>query len=168
VSEQLLNILKLALLALLYLFFFRVLRAVWAELKPPKPVGVPAGGAAGGAKRPPKSPKAAKAPKASKAKKGSSLVPSQLLVVEPVTLKGMAYPLGDDVTLGRAAGCQITLDDNFVSQLHTRIHRRDGNYVVEDLGSTNGTYLNRTKVGAPMVMQRGDRLQVGNIVLELV
>jgi pSer/pThr/pTyr-binding forkhead associated (FHA) protein len=54
-----------------------------------------------------------------------------------------------------------------VSQLHTRVFRRDGQFMVEDLGSTNGTYLNRQKVSGPMVMQRGDKLKVGNTVLEL-
>jgi pSer/pThr/pTyr-binding forkhead associated (FHA) protein len=54
-----------------------------------------------------------------------------------------------------------------VSQLHARVFTRDGQLLVEDLGSTNGTYLNRAKVAGPMVMQKGDRLQVGNTVLEV-
>ena len=45
--------------------------------------------------------------------------------------------------------------------------QRDGTVYVEDLGSTNGTYLNRNKVTGPMVFQRGDKLQIGNTVLEL-
>ena len=83
------------------------------------------------------------------------------------TSKGRSYPLGDEITVGRAAGCQVTLDDTYVSQLHARVFARDGQLFVEDLGSTNGTYLNRQKVAGPMVMQPGDRLQVGNTVLEL-
>lgn len=168
VSEQLLNILKIALLALLYLFFFRVLRAVWAELKPPKAVSVtPPGVVAGAAARPPKAAKAPKAPKQPKARRGTPVAPTQLVVQEPVGLRGQVFALADELTLGRAAGCQVTLDDTFVSSLHARVYRRDGNYVVEDLGSTNGTYLNRKKVAGPMMVQRGDRLQVGNVVLEL-
>jgi pSer/pThr/pTyr-binding forkhead associated (FHA) protein len=69
--------------------------------------------------------------------------------------------------VGRAAGCQVTLDDTYVSQLHARIFHRDGDLFVEDLGSTNGTYLNRAKVSGPMAMKPGDRLQVGSVVLEL-
>jgi pSer/pThr/pTyr-binding forkhead associated (FHA) protein len=61
----------------------------------------------------------------------------------------------------------VTVDDTFVSQIHARVFARDGQYLVEDLGSTNGTYLKRKKVTGPMVMQPGDRLQVGNTVLEL-
>jgi len=54
-----------------------------------------------------------------------------------------------------------------VSQLHARVFARDGQYLVEDLGSTNGTYLNRARVTGSIVMKRGDRLQVGNTVMEL-
>ena len=64
-------------------------------------------------------------------------------------------------------GRRVVVDDTFVSQIHARVFAREGQYLVEDLGSTNGTYLNRKKVSGPMVMQRGDRLQVGNTVLEL-
>lgn len=71
------------------------------------------------------------------------------------------------MTVGRAAGCQVTLDDTYASQLHARLFLRDGQILVEDLGSTNGTWLNRQKVTGPMVMQRGDQLQVGSTVLEL-
>jgi pSer/pThr/pTyr-binding forkhead associated (FHA) protein len=47
------------------------------------------------------------------------------------------------------------------------VFARDGQYLVEDLGSTNGTYLNRARVSGSIVMKRGDRLQVGNTVMEL-
>src|SRR5205814_7656285 len=93
--------------------------------------------------------------------------PTELISVEPVDHAGRRYPLGDEITVGRAAGCQVTVDDTYVSQLHARVFTRDGQLFVEDLGSTNGTYLNRTKVAGPMAMQRGDRLQVGNVVLEV-
>jgi hypothetical protein len=157
VSEQLLFVLKLCLLALLYLFFFRVLRAVWAEIKAPAPAG-PASPA-----RPGKPDRQARKEARQEARKP---VP-HLLVIEPADQKGRSYQIGNEVTLGRAAGCQITVDDNFVSQLHARVFARDGRFLVEDLGSTNGTYLNRQKVAGPMVISPGDRLQVGNTILEL-
>jgi pSer/pThr/pTyr-binding forkhead associated (FHA) protein len=69
--------------------------------------------------------------------------------------------------VGRAGGCQITLDDTYVSQLHARVFRREGQLYVEDLGSTNGTYLNRKKVTAPIAVRKGDRLQIGKTVMEL-
>ena len=156
-DEQLLTILKLCLLALLYLFFFRVLRAVWAEIRAPKPVLATGGAVAA-------TPKQA-ARQARKAERKA--VPVQLAIVAPPELKGRAYPLGDEVTVGRAPGCGVTLDDTYASQLHARVFARDGQLFVEDLGSTNGTYLNRQKVQGPQVMRRGDRLQVGNTVMEL-
>ena len=151
-SDQLLFILRLCLLALLYLFFFRVLRAVWAEIKPPAVARSIA----------PEAP-------SRKVKRAKAKAPkrSELLVLDPPEQRGHTYPLGDELTLGRAAGCHVVVDDTFVSQIHARVFARDGQYLVEDLGSTNGTYLNRKKVSGPMLMQRGDRLQVGNTVLEM-
>lgn len=151
--DQLLNLLKLFLLLLLYLFFLRVLRAVWAEVNPPKQADAPPkpkrerGGRRSGGGR----------------KHGAAL----LRVVAPPELRGVSYPLGEEMTLGRAAGCQVTIEDTYASQLHARVFKRDGKVYVEDLGSTNGTYLNRRKVTGPMVLQRGDKLQIGNTVLEL-
>jgi pSer/pThr/pTyr-binding forkhead associated (FHA) protein len=163
VSDQLLFILKLCLLALLYLFFFRVLRAVWAELKAPAPApaaGVPAGAPA---------PKASAAPnrKERKAAERAARTVPQLVVLEPADQRGRSYQLGNEASIGRAAGCQITVDDTYVSQIHARVFQHEGQWYVEDLGSTNGTWMNRQKVSGPMQLQRGDRLQVGNTVLEL-
>ena len=89
------------------------------------------------------------------------------MVVEPPQQRGRRYDLENEVTVGRAAGCQVTIDDTYASQLHARVFNRDGQLFVEDLGSTNGTFLNRKKVQGPQVLHRGDRLQVGNTVLEL-
>jgi pSer/pThr/pTyr-binding forkhead associated (FHA) protein len=159
VPDTLLTILKFCFLALLYLFFMRVLRAVWAEMKNPPPAATAAapapapaparnwsGGARGG---------------------GNSKAGGRLRVIEPADTKGQTYELADELTVGRAGGCQITLDDTFVSQLHARVFRRDGQLFVEDLGSTNGTFLNRKKVTAPIAMRKGDRLQIGKTVMEL-
>lgn len=154
--DQLLNLLKIFLLVLLYLFFLRVLRAVWTEINP-KPAEAAAGG---GTKQRPMKPRQAR-------KAGRSGQP-QLRVIEPPGLRGQAYPLDEEVTLGRAGGCQVPLEDAYASQMHARVFHRDGRWYVEDLGSTNGTYLNRRRVAGPMVMKRRDRIQIGNTVLELV
>jgi hypothetical protein len=150
VPESLLTILKLFLLVLLYLFFFRVLRAVWAEISGPRLGEAPARRSRR-ERRPPR---------------GRSREP-HLVVIEPDDQRGRAFELADELTVGRAAGCQIVLDDTYVSQLHTRIFTRDGQLMVEDLGSTNGTYLNNRKVSGPMMMGRGDKLRVGKTVMEL-
>jgi hypothetical protein len=151
VPEPLLNVLKICLLVLLYLFFFRVLRAVWAEVNLAKATTTPARGER-------------KAPRRTRSRERR---PPKLTVVEPASIAGQTYPLGDELTVGRAAGCQITLDDTYASQIHARIFTRDGQLYVEDLGSTNGTYLNRRKVSAPMVVSDGDRIQIGSTVMEV-
>jgi pSer/pThr/pTyr-binding forkhead associated (FHA) protein len=153
VPDQLLNLLKLFLLLLLYLFFLRVLRAVWTEVNPPKPVEAP-----------PKPKRDRAARRTSGTRKQGPLV---LRLVAPPELKGRSFPLGEEVTVGRAAGCQVTIDDTYASQLHARVFLRDGQVFVEDLGSTNGTYLNRRKVAGPMLVSPGDRVQVGSTVMEL-
>ncbi|HWG73444.1 MAG TPA: FHA domain-containing protein [Acidimicrobiales bacterium] len=153
--SSLLTFLKYIFLAVLYLFFLRVLRAVWIELRDPKVV--PAG--AGAAPSPAGSPAARPAP---------PQPVERLTVVAPVERAGHVYHLGEELTVGRAPGCGVSLaDDSFVSQLHARVFRRDGEYFVEDLGSTNGTLLNNHKVAAPVALRPGDRLQIGKTVLEL-
>ena len=151
--ESLLTILKFCFLALLYLFLLRVVRAVWAEVAGPR-AARPAPGAA------------ASAP-ARRRERGSAKGVLRLRVVEPAAQRGRAYELADELTVGRAAGCQITLEDTYASQLHARVFRKDGQLFVEDLGSTNGTYLNRKKVTAAIPLHKGDRLQVGKTVMEL-
>jgi pSer/pThr/pTyr-binding forkhead associated (FHA) protein len=161
-DEQLLTILKLCLLALLYLFFFRVLRAVWAEVRGPQLASAASRQAA------PAAAAATAAPSGRQVRKAERKAsPVQLVIVEPAAQRGRTFPLAEELTVGRAAGCQVTLDDTFASQIHARVFARDGQLFVEDLGSTNGTYLNRTKVSGPQVMRRGDRLQVGSTTLEL-
>jgi len=148
VPEPLLDILKLCLLALLYLFFVRVMRAVWSEVTLPRATP------------------AAPQPRQRRERRSRGRA-GQLVIIEPAEHKGRSFPLGEELTVGRAAGCHVTVDDNYVSQLHARVFTRDGQLMVEDLGSTNGTYLNRTKVTSPIGMKRGDRLKVGMTVMEI-
>lgn len=151
--EQLLTILKFCFLAVLYLFFVRVLRAVWAEVRPPRAAAA----------------SVAQAPaRPARASLGGNRPPGKLKVVEPAERRGRVYELSDELTVGRAGGCQVALgEDTYVSQLHARVFRREGQFYVEDLGSTNGTYVNRKKVTAPIAIRKGDRLQVGKTVMEL-
>ena len=151
--DPLLTILKFCFLAILYLFFVRVLRAVWAEVRPSKR-------AMAAAQLTPQKPV--------RASIGGNRPPGKLKVVEPVERRGRTYELSDELTVGRAGGCQVALgEDTYVSQLHARVFRREGQFYVEDLGSTNGTYVNRKKVTAPIAIRKGDRLQVGKTVMEL-
>jgi hypothetical protein len=151
VPESLLTILKFCFLALLYLFFIRVVRAVWTEVTASPPAPVAAG-------PPPQAKRERGAPKRAVA---------HLRIVEPAAQRGRTYDVADELTIGRAAGCQIPLEDSYASQLHARVFRRNAELLVEDLGSTNGTFLNRKKVDSAVPIRKGDRLQVGKTVLEL-
>ena len=157
--DSLLTILKFCLLALLYLFFLRVLRAVWAEMNAPRTVAASAGAPARSARNWGGSNRGGGG--------GGARAGGRLRVIEPAETKGQTYDLDDELTVGRAGGCHITLDDTFVSQLHARVFRRETQLYVEDLGSTNGTFLNRKKVTSPIAIRKGDRLQIGKTVMEL-
>jgi hypothetical protein len=90
------------------------------------------------------------------------------LIVTGGTLAGTRITLGEaPITIGRAEDSTLVITDDYASARHARLVPRAGQWYVEDLGSTNGTYLNRSKVSGPMVMQKGDRLQIGNTVLEV-
>jgi hypothetical protein len=74
---------------------------------------------------------------------------------------GMAYDLGESVTLGRG-DVEIQLEDPFASSRHARISRQGHVLVIEDLGSTNGTYLNGEPLNGPQPLHPGDRIRIGD------
>src|ERR1700722_10490240 len=162
--DSLLTALKLVFLGLLYLFFLRVIRAVWVELREPKGVQVALA-------PPPPAPRATVRAGGSPQRGGwgaRNADAEHLVVREPAELYGQTFELGDELTVGRAIGCGVSLpDDTFVSTLHARVFRRDGALYVEDLGSTNGTFLNDRPVNGTLPLNKGDRLQVGKSILEL-
>lgn len=163
--EQLLTILKLCLLALLYLFFLRVLRAVWTEVTPPRTATAERAVAAAPVAKGGRAAKGTK-PRSARSRRKAG-VPTRLVVVEPLPRAGMEFALGPELTIGRAPGCSMVFDEQYVSQVHARIFVRDGSVFVEDLGSTNGTWVNGARAVGQMPARLGDRVQVGNIVLEV-
>ena len=90
------------------------------------------------------------------------------LVVVEGALAGTVIPLGAaDVTLGRAPDSTIVLDDDYASNAHARLSLVNGTWVVSDLGSTNGTWIDRQRIVAPTQLLVGHQLKVGRTVLEL-
>ncbi|MFE1952191.1 MULTISPECIES: FHA domain-containing protein FhaB/FipA [Streptomyces] len=91
------------------------------------------------------------------------------LVVSEGTLTGTTVALqGQTITLGRAHDSTIVLDDDYASSRHARIYPdRDGQWIVEDLGSTNGTYLDRTRLTTPQPIPLGAPIRIGKTVIEL-
>ncbi|MQY35865.1 FHA domain-containing protein FhaB [Streptomyces sp. RB17] len=94
--------------------------------------------------------------------------PSKLVVTEG-TLTGTTVALqGQTITLGRAHDSTIVLDDDYASSRHARIYPdRDGQWIVEDLGSTNGTYLDRSRLTTPTPIPLGAPIRIGKTVIEL-
>jgi hypothetical protein len=86
------------------------------------------------------------------------------LVVEraPGHAPGMEYEIGEGAVLGRGDQAEIRLDDPFASSRHARVIRQGGIIVVEDLGSTNGTYLNEELLAGPQPLHPGDRVRIGD------
>ncbi|GAA1260106.1 antibiotic biosynthesis regulator FhaB [Kitasatospora nipponensis] len=94
--------------------------------------------------------------------------PTQLVVVEGA-LAGTTVALqGQVITLGRAHDSTIVLDDDYASSRHARIYPdQAGQWTVEDLGSTNGTYLDRQRLTVPTPLQPGMPIRIGRTVIEL-
>ncbi|HYO60796.1 MAG TPA: FHA domain-containing protein [Actinomycetota bacterium] len=152
--DLVLLILKYVFLAILWIFVARAVRAVLIELRPAKAAS-PAG------------PRAAPVPSQPPSRK-TKKAPAKAVVIEGTTLKGKSFPLSGELTIGRSEQCHVHVEgDTYVSTVHARIFQRDGSYMVEDLGSTNGTYLNRRRITAPAELQRGDLVKVGKTVLEM-
>jgi hypothetical protein len=146
-SEQVLTVLKFCLLALLYLFLARVVWVVVGELR-----GTPA-----------VAPRPAPAPAATRRRRQWRIV-----VRRPEANAGKDFPIEGDVTIGRGAGCTLTLTtDTFASQVHARLNERDSHLWIEDLGSTNGTFVNGKRVSEPVRLRKGDQIQIGETVFEV-
>ncbi|MET0458001.1 MAG: FHA domain-containing protein [Ilumatobacteraceae bacterium] len=168
-TDQALDILKLVLLGLLYLFFARVLWAVWSEVRsansratapptaPPAPPLVDATVAADVPRR----------RRSGKPSKGRGGQVARLVIVEPKARRGATFPLGHEITVGRDPSSTVTIEgDTFVSSTHLRIYDVDGQAMVEDLGSTNGSFHNGNRLVGARLLHPGDRIQVGHTVLE--
>jgi pSer/pThr/pTyr-binding forkhead associated (FHA) protein len=160
-TDLALDILKLILLAMLYLFFVRVLWAVWQEVRTDRRV------VASHTVNERSETRAAPVPKPRKAPKGRRGRVGRLVILEPKARRGTTFPLNGEITLGRDPGCTVMIEgDTFVSQRHARVFVVDGQPMVEDLGSTNGSFHNGNRLHGSRLLHPGDRVQVGYTVLE--
>ena len=89
-------------------------------------------------------------------------------MLAPASMAGSVFDLQSETTIGRAPGCGVVIDDARVSKLHARLFHSGGRWVVEDLGSTNGTLLNDQVLDLAKNVGPGDRIQVADHVMELV
>jgi hypothetical protein len=155
-SEAVLTVLKFCFLALLYLFLYRVVRLTLRELRAPAVTAEGAG-----------APRAAPAPPRRERRPERGTL--RLRIIEPAGRRGETHAIDRELTVGRGAGCAIVLgEDTYVSQLHARLFQQNGEGYIEDLGSTNGTYVNGKLISGATRLRRGDQVQVGQTVAEIV
>jgi hypothetical protein len=163
-SALTLTLIRLAFLAVLWLFVIAAVGVVRTDL-----FGS-AGTSRRQARKAARAPRPRQAPQARAAKPGRPPRgrPPQQLVVTAGDLSGTTIPLdGQQITIGRANDATLVLSDDYASSRHARLYPQDGQWVVEDLGSTNGTYLDRQKVSRPTPVPPGVPIRIGKTVLEL-
>ncbi|GAA1966102.1 FHA domain-containing protein FhaB/FipA [Kitasatospora viridis] len=183
-SELTLTVLRLGFLAVLWLFVIVAVQVIRSDLFGAKgttrlgrrgAATAAAAGAAAGSGAParpqpgPRESAPANSPQGGgRRARSAPAQPSQLVVVEG-GLAGTTVALqGQVITLGRAHDSTIVLDDDYASSRHARIYPdQTGQWTVEDLGSTNGTYLDRQRLTQPMPLQVGVPIRIGRTVIEL-
>ena len=158
-NELSLTIIRVAFLAVLWLFVIAAIGVVRTDL-----LGGPSTTARRGKARQAQAPRQGRPARPPRPGRGSP----RSLVVTAGALKGTSLDLAQQqITLGRANDATLVLNDDYASSRHARIFPQDGQWIVEDLGSTNGTYLDRQKVTRPMPVPVGVPIRIGKTVLEL-
>jgi pSer/pThr/pTyr-binding forkhead associated (FHA) protein len=160
-----LTLIKLAFLAMLWLFVIAAVGVIRADLFGSK-----------AATRAAERPRAKAKPRAARQAQRQGRMPARVRRSEPNTLVVTQGPIQGTtldlaaapvITIGRANDATLVVTDDYASSRHARIFAQDGQWIVEDLGSTNGTYLGRTKVTRPTPVPVGVPIRIGKTVFEL-
>ena len=157
-SELTLTLIKLGFLALLWMFVLAVLSVIRSDLfgaKVDQRIAAPA-----------VSPNS-RTPKVARPAKKRKGLPGSLTIADG-TQTGVGATLADGpVIIGRGSDCQIRLDDDYSSTRHARLFMSEGQWWVEDLGSTNGTYLDGQRVTRPVPAEIGGSIRIGRTTLNI-
>lgn len=132
-------IMRFALLGMVFVFLYKIVKVMYTDLK------------GGEARNHPLA--------------GIEIVEVNDEVAIPV---GSVYPLHPVTNLGRMGDNTIVLDSQYVSSYHARIYAKNNAYILKDMGSTNGTYLNGEKVDKPVVIKGGDSIGIGGIIFKVI
>ena len=146
--------LKFGFLAILYLFLLWVARSALRDLR--------GTGADPGVLSRPEYDDATGMHQAGVALEGPGGMPKLRVDSAPGLRSGAAYDLSEGALLGRGSDADIVLEDSFSSSRHARLYPQGDAVVIEDLGSTNGTYLNGEPLGGPQPLHDGDRIRIGD------
>ena len=157
-----LTLIRLAFLAVLWLFVIAAVGVVRTDLFGPSSRRKQARKA-----RQQRPAPAARPARPGKPPRPGRSTPRELLVTAGVAAGTSLALDGQQITIGRADDATLVLNDDYASTRHARIFPQDGQWLVEDLGSTNGTYLDRQKVTHPTPVPVGVPIRIGKTVLEL-
>lgn len=150
-SVGLLTLLKFVLLAGLYVFLLRVIRVILADLYGPRR----------------KTTRTRQPVAASTDQRRVRRHPRELVIHHTAGKPQVLSLNGNAVTLGRSSVASVVVDDMYVSDEHVQVTPGDDGWVVRDLGSTNGTFLNGAKVTQPTPLAAGDHLRIGKTRIEV-
>ncbi|HEY0695380.1 MAG TPA: FHA domain-containing protein [Kribbella sp.] len=155
-SELTLTLIKLGFLALLWMFVLAVLSVIRSDL-----FGAKVDSRAAAATISPANNRPAKASKKNRGAPGT-------VTIADGPQAGVGAPLAEEpVVIGRGSDCQIRLDDDYSSTRHARLFQSEGQWWVEDLGSTNGTYLDGQRVTRPVPAEIGGSIRIGRTTLNI-
>ena len=155
-SELTLFLIRFAYLAILWIFVLSAISVIRTDMFGAR---MPSGGAT-----PPRSERRQKAPKAPAKRRGS---PTHVAVVEGANAGDRADLAHAPILIGRGPDAAIRLDDDYVSTRHARIASAEDQWFVEDLGSTNGTYVGSARITQPTTLSLGTQVRIGKTILEL-
>ena len=154
--DTLLAVMKFVLLGLLYLFLFRVVRVMVLDLRGRRDTAPPARGGAVTVPTPAPSSKPVRRP------------PRELVVHPPEGAPTVVRLDQSSMVLGRSPAAEVLVDDHYASDEHARIRSGDnGHWTVQDLGSTNGTFVNGAKVTSSTDLHSGDQIRIGKTRIEV-
>lgn len=157
-----LTLLQGAFLLLLYLFVWRTARAMVRDLRA-APQSAPAAAPSSAPSSAPSRP----APRPSQTSRSPRGTPGELVVHLPQGRPRVLRLSGGDVTFGRSQQSTVPLDDSYASERHARIYQDGGQWLVADLGSTNGTFLNKARLTTPTPIGPGDQVAIGKTTVEV-
>jgi pSer/pThr/pTyr-binding forkhead associated (FHA) protein len=155
-SELTLFLIRLAYLAILWIFVLSAISVIRSDMFGAR---APAAG-----REAPRSPKSKKSNKPPTKRRGS---PTHVLVVDGANSGDRADLAQAPILIGRGSDAAIRLDDDYVSTRHARIAANQDQWYVEDLGSTNGTYVGTTRITQPTTLTLGSQVRIGKTILEL-
>src|SRR5690606_14995937 len=168
-SELVLLLLRIGFLVLLWFFVFGVVYSLRADLFGVKVRKLPAEAAAGAPAAAAPAPKPQAAPRAASAGGAATRSSVSKLVITSGPKAGLELPLGTDaMTIGRSSESGLVIRDDYTSSHHARLLLRGDSWAIQDLDSTNGTFLSGKRLGsAPASISIGDTVKVGATTFEL-